>query len=225
MESNPKIDPSWLGIIWNEFEKDYMKDIKKFLVEEIERWETVYPAPKNIFNSFNSTPFDKVKVVILWQDPYHWAGQAHWLSFSVPDWIPKPPSLQNIFKELNSDLWIKAPENGNLTRWTKQWVLLLNAILTVKADSPASHSKIGWERFTDAVIKAISENKEDVVFLLWWAFAQSKEELIDSSKHLILKAAHPSPFSAHKWFLGCRHFSKTNEYLRSKWIEEIDWSL
>lgn len=221
----PKLDKSWLDAIGWEFEKDYMKNIKKFLVEEIEKWETIYPAMWNIFNALNTTPLDKVKVVILGQDPYHWPGQAHGLNFSVPDWIRQPPSLQNIFKEINSDLWLEIPKNGNLSKWAESWVLLLNAVLTVKANSPASHSKIGWEEFTDAVIKWISDNKENVVFLLWWAFAQSKENLIDKNKHLVLKAAHPSPFSSYRWFFGCRHFSKTNEYLTNKWIDSINWEL
>jgi len=221
----PKINKSWLDVLGQEFEKDYMKNIKKFLVEEISSGEIIYPKPENIFNALNSTSLEKVKVVILGQDPYHGSGQAHWLSFSVMDGIAKPPSLQNIFKELKSDLWTSIPDSWNLEKWTREWVLLLNAILTVKANNPASHSKIGWERFTDEVIKIISDKRENVVFLLWWAFAQSKENLIDSSKHLILKAPHPSPFSAHKWFLGCKHFSQANAYLKEKWIEPINWNL
>lgn len=221
----PKLEQSWLDKLDQEFEKDYMKNIKKFLANEIEKWHIIYPKPANIFNALNSTTLDKVKVVILGQDPYHGVGQAHGLSFSVPDGIRQPPSLQNIFKELKSDLWIKIPVSWNLEKWTHEWVLLLNAILTVWAGNPASHSKIGWEKFTDEVIKVISETRENVVFLLWWAFAQSKENLIDSKKHLILKAPHPSPFSAHKWFLGCKHFSRTNAYFQSKWIEWVDWRL
>lgn len=225
MSTMPKLDESWLNVIGWEFEKDYMKNIKKFLIEEIEKWEIIYPAMSNIFNALNTTPFEKVKVVILGQDPYHGPEQAHGLSFSVPDGIRQPPSLQNIFKELNIDIWMEIPKNWNLTKWAESWVLLLNAILTVKANNPASHSKIGWETFTDAVIKSISDNKENVVFLLWWAFAQSKEILIDKNKNLVLKAAHPSPFSSYRWFFGCKHFSKTNEYLIDKWIEKIDWKL
>lgn len=221
----PKLEKSRLDKLGQEFEKDYMKNIKKFLAWEIEKWEIIHPKPANIFNALNSAPLDKVKVVILGQDPYHGPDQAHGLSFSVPDGIPKPPSLQNIFKELNSDLQINIPVSWNLEKWTREWVLLLNAILTVWAWNPASHSKIGWERFTDEVIKNISENRENVVFLLWWAFAQSKENLIDSSKHLILKAPHPSPFSAYKWFLGCKHFSRVNAYLKEKWIKPINWNL
>lgn len=225
MSTIPKLHQSWLNVLWEEFEKDYMKNIKKFLIEEIEKWEIIYPAMPNIFNALNTTPLDKVKVVILGQDPYHWPGQAHGLSFSVSDGIRQPPSLQNIFKELNSDLWITIPKSGNLTKWANSWVLLLNAILTVKANNPASHSKIWWEIFTDSIIKAISDNRENIVFLLWWSFAQSKEILIDKNKHLVLKAAHPSPFSSYRWFFGCKHFSKANEYLASKWIGEISWEL
>lgn len=221
----PKIHPSWLNVIWEEFEKDYMKNIKKFLIDEIEKWEIIYPAMWNIFNALNSTPLDKIKVVILGQDPYHGPGQAHGLSFSVPDWIRQPPSLQNIFKELNSDIWMPIPTSWNLTKWANSWVLLLNAVLTVRANTPTSHSKIWWETFTDSIIKAISDNRENIVFLLWGSFAQSKENLIDSKRHLVLKAAHPSPFSSYRWFFGCKHFSKTNEYLVSKWLEKIDWSL
>lgn len=220
-----KIDSSWEKVIWEEFQKDYFKDIKSFLVKEIESWEIVYPHPKNIFHAFDLTPFDNLKVVILGQDPYHWEGQAHGLSFSVLDWVRVPPSLKNMYKEIHGDLWFPIPEMGNLEPWARQWVLMLNSILTVKKSSPASHSKIGWHHFTDAVIKKISEEKKGVIFLLWWAFAQSKKELIDSSKHHILEAPHPSPFSAYKWFFGCGHFGKVNEILKKKWEKEIDWRI
>jgi uracil-DNA glycosylase len=178
-----------------------------------------------VFNAFNHTPFDDVKVVILWQDPYHGPNQAHGLSFSVADGIPQPPSLKNMLKEIHADLWIDIPTSGNLEPWAKQWVLMLNAILTVQKWSPASHSKIGWETFTDAVIKKISDEKTGVIFLLWGNFARSKIALIDTFKHSVLEAPHPSPFSAHNGFFGCKHFSKTNELLKEMWKDEIDWRI
>ncbi|MCK9272800.1 uracil-DNA glycosylase [Candidatus Gracilibacteria bacterium] len=225
MEINPKIDASWLKILKGEFEKDYIKNIKEFLIKEKKEGKTIYPAGNNIFNALNLTPFDQVKVVILGQDPYHGVGQAHGLSFSVLDGIRNPPSLQNIFKELKNDIGAEIPTNGNLEAWARQGVLLLNAALTVRAGEPASHSKIGWEILTDAIISKISSQKSGIVFMLWGAFAQSKENLIDSKKHLILKAPHPSPFSAHKGFFGCKHFSKTNEYLQKNGIKPINWRI
>lgn len=224
MQINPKIEKSWLKVLKEEFEKPYFIEIKKFLVEELEKWKTIYPSAQLIFNAFNSTPFDQVKVVILGQDPYHGPNQAHGLCFSVQDPTPPPPSLKNIYKELKSDLWIEPVESWNLEKWTKQWVFLLNAILTVEKSKAASHSKIWWETFTDAVIKKISDEKEWVVFLLWWNFAKNKKSLIDTSKHFVLESAHPSPFSAHK-FLWCKHFSKANEILRKEGKEEINWNL
>ena len=185
----------------------------------------VYPPGPSIFEAFNLTPFDKVKVVILGQDPYHGDGQAHGLSFSVPDGIKPPPSLVNIFKELHQDLSIPIPKSGNLTKWAKQGVLLLNATLTVRAKTPGSHQKKGWEQFTDAAIRSLSNEKEGLVFMLWGRFAQEKESLIDHQKHFILKAAHPSPFSAHNGFFKCRHFSKTNDILKKLGKEPIDWTL
>lgn len=220
---NPKIEQSWKKALAEEFGADYMKELKKKLVEEMKQGIVLYPSGKNIFNAFNLAPFDKVKVVILGQDPYHGRGQAHGLSFSVPDGVRLPPSLLNIFKEIESDLGVKMPEGGNLEGWARQGVLLLNAILTVRAGSPASHRNIGWEKLTDAAIKALSEKRENIVFLLWGKFAQEKENLIDASKHLILKAPHPSPFSANSGFFGCKHFSKTNEYLLKRGQEPIDW--
>lgn len=217
------LDPSWLKYLKEEFEKPYFIKIRNFLESEIKDWKVIYPNPKNIFNSLNTTNFKKLKVVIIWQDPYHWVWQAHGLSFSVPDWINSPPSLKNIFKEIKNDIWKEIPDSWNLTKWAKQGVLLLNAILTVEKSKPASHSKIWWQNFTDEVIKTISREKEWIVFLLWWTFAQNKKNLIDSSEHHILETSHPSPFSAHRWFLWSKHFSKTNEILKSEWKKEIDW--
>jgi len=220
-----KIDSSWLEVLKDEFEKDYFKVIKKQIIDDIESWITIYPNPKNIFNAFNYTPFDKVKVVLLWQDPYHWIWQAHWLCFSVQDWVTPPPSLKNIYKELKDDIWAEIPISWNLEKWTKEGVFMLNAILTVRAWLPASHSKIGWETFTDKVIETISEKKEGVVFILWWNFARNKKILIDTKKHLVIESAHPSPFSAYNWFLWSKPFSKTNDYLKKIWKKEIDWIL
>lgn len=220
-----KIHPSWKRVLWDEFNKPYFWQIKQKLLEEKRRGYTIYPPGPLIFNAFNLTPFERVKVVILGQDPYHGEGQAHGLCFSVPDGIPHPPSLVNIFKELQNDLGYPPPESGNLTKWALEGVLLLNAILTVRAGQPASHRHLGWEQFTDAVIKKISDLKEHVVFMLWGSFAWKKARLIDPRKHLILKAAHPSPYSAASGFFGCRHFSKANEYLLKHGIEPVDWNL
>jgi len=208
-----------------EFAKPYFLQITDFLKNEKAQGKIIYPPGSLIFNAFNTTPFDKVKVVIIGQDPYHGPGQAHGLSFSVPNGVPAPPSLVNIFKELKTDMGIPIPSHGNLSHWAEQGVLLLNASLTVRANEPMSHSKIGWVEFTDAAIKTISEKKNNVVFLLWGKFAQEKQLLIDAKKHLLLKAAHPSPFSADKGFFGCKHFSKTNEYLQQQHIEMIDWKI
>lgn len=221
----PQIESSWLHVLKDEFEKPYFKDIKAYLLQEKQQGKTVYPPGSLIFNAFNLTPFHQVKVVVLGQDPYHGAGQAHGLSFSVPYGVAQPPSLVNIFKEIKNDLGIEPPEHGNLEHWAKQGVLLLNAFLTVRANEPASHSKIGWEHFTNAVIKKISEEKDGVIFLLWGKFAQNKESLIDPFKHHVLKAAHPSPFSVHQGFFGCKHFSKTNQILENKNLPPIDWHL
>ncbi len=221
---NPEINSSWKAILHEEFNKDYFKRLKQFLLKEKQNL-TIFPEGKNIFNAFNLTPFNKVKVVILGQDPYHGIGQAHGLSFSVPDGIKKPPSLKNIFKELTDDLQIPITETGNLTHWAKQGVLLLNATLTVRVKQAGSHQKQGWEEFTDSVIQKISDEKKDVIFLLWGRFAQDKEKLIDNKKHHILRAPHPSPFSAYSGFFGCRHFSKTNIILRKRGLTEIDWRL
>ncbi len=219
-----QIDSSWKDVLKQEFSKAYFLQIVTFLKAEKLAGKTIYPPGKLIFNAFNTTPFHQVKVVLLGQDPYHGPGQAHGLSFSVPDGIPPPPSLINIFKEMHSDLGLPIPKGGNLTRWAERGVLLLNASLTVRDNEPMSHAKIGWAEFTDKVITKISELNQHVVFLLWGKFAQEKQSLVDETKHCLLKAAHPSPFSADKGFFGCRHFSKTNDYLRQQGIEPIDWA-
>ncbi len=222
---NVQIEESWKKTLKEEFEKNYFKQIVTFLRAEKSAGKIIYPPGPLIFNAFNKTPFSKVKVVLLGQDPYHGKGQAMGLSFSVPNGIPKPPSLVNIFKELENDLGIPPAISGDLEKWAKQGVLLLNASLTVRQNEAASHSKIGWLQFTDSVILKISELKEGVVFLLWGRFAQDKQSLIDETKHHVLKAAHPSPFSADKGFFGCRHFSKTNELLAIHGKEPVDWKL
>lgn len=219
---NVKIEPSWKKVLEPVFQSESFINLTSFVKEEYSR-EHIFPEGKNIFNAFWHCPLDQIKVVILGQDPYHGPGQAHGLSFSVKPGIPFPPSLLNIFKEIKNDLGKDLPSNGDLTRWADQGVFLLNATLTVRAHQAGSHQKKGWEEFTDEVIKKISEKREHVVFLLWGAYAQKKAELIDVSKHLILKAPHPSPLSAHRGFLGCGHFSKSNEYLISKGINHIEW--
>ena len=220
-----KIEASWKEILKDEFTKPYFLEIVNFIRTEKMAGKTIYPPGSLIFNAFDTTPFDKVKIVLLGQDPYHGPRQAHGLSFSVQNGITPPPSLVNIFKELHADTGTPIPAHGNLTRWAEQGVLLLNASLTVRANEPMSHAKIGWAEFTHAVIKKISALKEHVVFLLWGKFAQEKQALIDETKHLVLKAAHPSPYSANYGFFGCRHFSKANEYLVQHGKDPIDWSL
>lgn len=221
-----KIDESWKVALKNEFAKTYFLEIATFLRTEKMTGKTIYPPGGQIFNAFNLTHFDNVKVVILGQDPYHGAGQAHGLCFSVAPGIKPPPSLVNIFKEMQSDLGLAIPNHGTLTKWAEQGVLLLNASLTVRAGEPMSHAKIGWAQFTNSVIRKISDEKKNVVFLLWGKFAQEKQELIDVTRHhLILKAAHPSPFSADSGFFGCKHFSKTNQFLVQNGIDPIDWAL
>ncbi|MBQ7999517.1 MAG: uracil-DNA glycosylase [Bacteroidales bacterium] len=219
-----KIQQEWKELLKEEFEKDYFKNIAGFLHKEKREGKTIYPPGSLIFNAFELTPPSKLKVVILGQDPYHGPNQAHGLSFSVPDGINPPPSLKNIYKEIESDLQIKLNKNGNLQEWARQGVFLLNAVLTVRASEPTSHSNIGWHIFTDSVIKAISDSKEGVVFMLWGNYARSKRDLIDKNRHLVLEAAHPSPL-ARGAFFGCRHFSQCNNYLISKGIAPIDWSL
>lgn len=220
-----QIEASWKNILQQEFSKPYFLQIVTHLKTERSTGATIYPPGSKIFNAFDQTPFHKVKVVLLGQDPYHGPHQAMGLSFSVPEGITAPPSLVNIFKELKTDIGLTTPATGDLTPWAKQGVLLLNAVLTVRANEPASHSKIGWMQFTDAVIRKISEEKKGVVFLLWGRFAQEKQVLIDETKHHVLKAAHPSPFSADKGFFGCKHFSRTNELLSKDGIDPIDWKL
>jgi uracil-DNA glycosylase len=217
-----KIDPSWKEILQTEFNSEYFEKLASFVKKRYSE-TTVFPPATNIFKAFELCPVDKVKVVILGQDPYHGKGQANGLSFSVNPGIQLPPSLQNIYKELKSDLGIEPKMDGDLTRWAEQGVLLLNATLTVEASQPGSHQNLGWEIFTDAVIKALSDKKENIVFILWGAYAQRKGEIIDSNKHFVIKSAHPSPFSAHKGFFGTKPFSKTNEYLRKHGTKEIDW--
>jgi uracil-DNA glycosylase len=220
------LPPSWLEVLQQEFDKPYMVKLKQFLKEEHESGQIVYPKNSEIFNAFNNTHFDDVKVVILGQDPYHGAHQAHGLSFSVQKGIAIPRSLMNIYKELQNDIpGFKAPAHGNLEEWAKQGVLLLNATLTVRASSPGSHQKRGWEEFTDEVIKTISDKKEGIVFILWGAFAQSKAVLIDEKKHFIIRSPHPSPFSADRGFFGSKPFSKTNEILKKEGKKEIDWQI
>jgi uracil-DNA glycosylase len=220
-----KMEASWKNVLKHEFSKPYFLQVVAYLKTEKATGAVVYPPGSLIFNAFNTTPFDKVKVVILGQDPYHGPGQAHGLSFSVPEGVPPPPSLVNIYKELNKDMGMPIPKTGNLTPWAEQGVFLLNAMLTVRANEPASHQKIGWMDFTDAVIRKISDEKEGVIFLLWGKFAQEKQVLIDETKHHVLKAAHPSPFSADKGFFGCKHFSKTNELLQKQNKTPIDWNI
>ena len=221
---NPKIDASWLAVLNDEFKDDYFLKLKQFIIEE-RKSHVVYPPARHIFKAFDLTPFEHVKVVILGQDPYHGPGQAHGLSFSVEQGVQIPPSLRNIYKEIHSDLGHPIPNSGDLSNWANQGVLLLNATLTVRHKSAGSHQKKGWERFTDAAIKAISEKRENVVFMLWGNYARAKKKLIDSEKHIILESAHPSPLSAHAGFLGSKHFSKANAYLEAHHIDLVDWSI
>jgi uracil-DNA glycosylase len=217
-----KIAASWKSRLAEEFEKPYFRDLIAFVRDEYKS-HTIYPSGKDIFRAFDTCRFEDIKVVIIGQDPYHGEKQANGLCFSVHDGIKMPPSLMNIFKEIRQDLGKPLPSSGDLGRWALQGVLLLNATLTVRASTPGSHQKKGWEEFTDAVIRKISEEKKNVVFLLWGAYAHKKGEIIDRSKHLVLMSAHPSPFSADRGFFGCRHFSKANEYLKAKGLTEIDW--
>lgn len=222
--ANVQIEESWKQVLADEFSQPYFAAIKAFLVQEKQAGKTIYPPGPLIFNAFNRTPFDQVKVVILGQDPYHNPGEAMGLSFSVPKGVRTPPSLQNIYKEIQASLGIEPPKHGDLTHWAEQGVLLLNAILTVQARTPASHQKIGWQAFTDAVIRHISAKKEGVVFMLWGNFAKQKKVLIDQNKHYVLEAAHPSPLAGNA-FQGCGHFAKANEILEKQGKTLIDWRL
>lgn len=217
-----KIAQTWKERLSSEFEKPYFQSLIEFVKTEYQS-STIFPPGKEIFRAFDCCAFDNTKVVIIGQDPYHGPAQANGLCFSVRDGVRMPPSLVNIFKEIKKDLGKEIPTSGDLGRWADQGVLLLNATLTVKAGTPGSHQNKGWETFTDAVIKKISDEKENVVFLLWGAYAQKKGEIIDRSKHYVLMSAHPSPFSADRGFFGCKHFSKANQYLKSKGLDEINW--
>ncbi len=220
----PQIEDSWQEALADNFSAPYFHSLKDFLLEE-KKHHNIYPPGSQIFTAFNLTPFDKVKIVIIGQDPYHGAGQAHGLCFSVAKGVKKPPSLVNIFKEIHDDLGHEIPENGNLEAWAEQGVLLLNATLTVRASQAASHQNKGWETFTDSVITKLSEQKENLIFLLWGNFAIAKKALIDERKHHILTTTHPSPFSAHRGFLGCGHFSKANELLKEIGKSPINWQI
>ena len=222
MALDVKIEQSWKALLQEEFDKPYFAELTEFVRAEYKSYR-IYPPGSQIFNAFNLCPFDKVKVVIIGQDPYHGPGQAHGLCFSVNDGVPFPPSLRNIFKEINADTGAPIPQSGNLTRWATQGVLLLNATLTVREHSAGSHQRRGWETFTDSVIRIISEQKSKVVFILWGAYAQSKALLIDSSRHLVLRSVHPSPLSAHAGFFGNHHFSLANDYLVRNGLTSIDW--
>ncbi len=220
-----KLEPSWLALLKDEFEQPYMQALKSFLIAQQQQGKVIYPASDLIFNALNTTPFDSVKVVILGQDPYHGPNQAHGLCFSVLPDVRLPPSLLNIFKELQQDLGLAIPAHGYLQSWAEQGVLLLNATLTVEQNQAGSHQKRGWEQFTDRAIQLLNEQREGLVFLLWGSYAQKKGLFIDSQKHLVLKAPHPSPLSAHRGFFGTRHFSKANAYLEQRGLSPIDWHL
>ena len=225
MNSTVKLHPSWLTALREEFDQPYMAELKRFLLTEKEAGKRIFPAGANWFRALDLTPLDQVKVVILGQDPYHGPGQAHGLCFSVPNGVRPPPSLVNIYKELESDLGIRRPAHGFLEHWARQGVLLLNSVLTVEMGIAASHRDRGWERFTDAVVRLVNAKETPVVFMLWGSYAQKKASFVDTSRHLVLKAPHPSPLSAHSGFLGCRHFSKANEFLESRGLAPIDWAL
>lgn len=222
---NVKMEPSWKEVLRDEFSKTYFSQIVHHLKTEKQQGKIIYPAGSLIFNALDKTPVHKVKAVIIGQDPYHGPRQAHGLCFSVQHGVQPPPSLVNIFKELENDIGMRMPKHGNLEKWSEQGVLLLNASLTVRAQEPMSHSKLGWNFFTDTIIKKVSELRKNIVFMLWGKFAQEKKSLIDETKHFILRAAHPSPLSANNGFFGCRHFSKANQYLMEHGIEPIDWTV
>ena len=217
-----KIAADWQEILQPEFDKPYFEELTRFVKDEYNS-TTVFPAGKNIFRAFDKCPFESLKVVIIGQDPYHGVGQANGLCFSVNDGVPFPPSLQNIFKEIKSDLGVDVPQSGNLDRWAEQGVLLLNAVLTVRAHEAASHAGRGWEQFTDAVVRIINERKQGVVYMLWGSYAQRKGQVADAQKNLILKSVHPSPLSVYRGFFGCKHFSQANAYLQSIGKNPIVW--
>lgn len=219
-----QMDRTWAPILIEAFRSDYMRRLEGFLIKVRESKKVVYPSADNIFTAFHLTSFNDVKVVVLGQDPYHGPGQAHGLSFSVPEGVKVPPSLMNIYKELNVDIGMDIPEHGCLDSWAEQGVLLLNSVLTVEAHQAASHKGKGWEEFTDKVMQAINAQKEHVVFLLWGSYAHKKGQFLDEKKHLVLRSAHPSPLSAYRGFLGCKHFSQTNTYLKAKGYSQIDWT-
>lgn len=220
-----KLEPSWLQVLGDEFDKPYMIELKAFLQAEKKAGKVIYPPADLWFNALNTTPFNAVRVVILGQDPYHGPGQAHGLCFSVLRGVPTPPSLQNMFKELRSDIGVPIPAHGNLQHWAEQGVLLLNAVLTVEQARANAHQGRGWELFTDACIAHLNREREGLVFLLWGSYAQRKGQLIDRTRHCVLEAPHPSPLSAHRGFLGCRHFSKTNSWLEEHGERPVDWTL
>ena len=222
---NIKLEPSWLDVLGGEFDQPYMVKLKQFLVDQKSAGKTIYPTGSHWFSAFNSTPFDQVKVVILGQDPYHGPNQAHGLCFSVLPGVAIPPSLRNMYQELHSDLGVQPPGHGCLTHWAEQGVLLLNATLTVERGNAGAHQGQGWEQFTDRAVQVLNEQREGLVFLLWGSYAQKKGALIDTAKHRVLKAPHPSPLSAHRGFLGCKHFSMTNQYLNEQDLAPIDWQL
>lgn len=223
-QSTVKLDKSWLAHIGSEFDKPYMQSLKQFLQDEKTKGKIIYPKDDDIFNAMNTTPFENVRVVILGQDPYHGEGQAHGLSFSVRDGVKPPPSLVNIYKEIAAEYGVPIPKTGNLTRWAEQGVLLLNATLTVEHSLAGSHQNKGWENFTDAIIHAINDQHQNIVFMLWGAYAQKKGAFIDRNRHLVLQSVHPSPLSAHRGFLGCGHFKKANEYLEQHGQPAIQWA-
>ncbi|MGD8345740.1 MAG: uracil-DNA glycosylase [Lysobacterales bacterium] len=219
-----KLENSWKERLADEFSQPYMSELRAFLLERKRRGATIYPPGNQIFNALDSTPFDRVRVVIFGQDPYHGPGQAHGLCFSVPEGVPVPPSLVNIYKEIADDLGLKPPPHGNLQSWAEQGVLLLNAVLTVERGQASAHQGKGWERFTDRVVYELNEGRENLVFLLWGAYAMKKGEMIDRERHLVLTAPHPSPLSAHRGFFGCRHFSKVNAWLERHGMEPVKWA-
>ena len=224
-QNTVKLEPSWLNVLGGEFDQPYMQQLREFLVQQKGAGRVIYPPSSQWFSAFNSTPFDQVRVVILGQDPYHGPNQAHGLCFSVMPGVKVPPSLMNIFKELQDDLAVQPPAHGCLTSWAEQGVLLLNATLTVEQANAGAHQGKGWERFTDQAIRALNDQRDGIVFLLWGSYAQKKGAFIDQSRHLVLKSVHPSPLSAYRGFLGCKHFSTANNYLQQRGQLAIDWQL